>query len=229
MSTGIRSLRRILARISWLRQARSRWDLRGPGGMRKVFRQIHRSGFWGGSESVSGPGSDLVSTEHVQKLVKEMVRLVSARTLLDAPCGDFNWMRRVDLPETAYTGLDIVPELIAENRRRFESPCRRFLLADLTRSELPRADLILCRDCMVHLPFRDALRAIASFRRAGSYLLATTFPNTLENRDIALGEWRALDLQRPPFSFPVPIRCELEHSDPRWRTKSLGLWRLADL
>jgi hypothetical protein len=38
--------------------------------------------------------------------------------LLDIPCGDFNWMKLLNLG-VDYIGADIVGELIAENRRRF--------------------------------------------------------------------------------------------------------------
>ena len=40
-------------------------------------------------------------------------------SLLDAPCGDFNWMRHVPLGGVSYTGADVVPELIARNRRDY--------------------------------------------------------------------------------------------------------------
>jgi hypothetical protein len=43
----------------------------------------------------------------------------SAKTLLDAGCGDFNWMRHVNLKLDQYIGIDVVPELICENQRQF--------------------------------------------------------------------------------------------------------------
>jgi hypothetical protein len=103
----------------------------------------------------------------------------------------------------------------------------------MTRADLPAADLIVCRDGLVHLSFADARAAIENFRRSGSrYLLATTFVQRSENRDVPTGGWRVLNMQAPPFSFPAPLttideRCV--HSDGIYRDKRLGLWELAAL
>jgi 2-polyprenyl-3-methyl-5-hydroxy-6-metoxy-1,4-benzoquinol methylase len=64
-----------------------------------------------------------------------------------------------------YTGIDIVPSLIEVNRERVARGelSGRFLVADITRDVLPRADVILCRDCLVHLSFLNIARAVARF------------------------------------------------------------------
>jgi len=142
-------------------------------------------------------------------------------------------MAGVDLGGARYVGVDIVPALVAADRERHGGPGREFLVRDLVRDDLPAADLVLCRDCLVHLSGRDALAAVANLRRSGSrLLLATTFPELRANRDIVTGQWRPLNLRLPPFGFPEPLRLLAEdppegaggHPD-----KSLGLWRLADL
>src|SRR5262249_28756808 len=108
---------------------------------------------------------------------------------------------------------------------------RRFLCLDMTRADLPAADLILCRDGLVHLSFADARAAIRNFRRSGSrYLLTTTFVGRGRNVDTATGGWRALDLQAPPFRFPPPLTLVDERcGQTDGRDKGLGLWKLADL
>jgi hypothetical protein len=132
-----------------------------------------------------------------------------------------------------YVGVDIVDELIARNSREYAAPNRRFLCLDMTRDELPRADLILCRDALVHLSFADARAAIRNFRRSGSrYLLVTTFVRVQRNMQIPTGAWRVLNMEAPPFSFPAPLalideRCT--HSGGLYRDKRLGLWELASL
>ena len=128
----------------------------------------------------------------------------NVRSLVDAPCGDFNWMRHVlGDRDLAYTGVDIVAEVIDANSSVYASETRRFVCADMTRDDLPKADMIVCRDGLVHLSFADARAAIRNFRRSGSrYLLATTFVNHSRNRDVATGSWRALNLQAAPFPSP---------------------------
>lgn len=81
---------------------------------------------------------------------------------------------------------------------------------------------MLCRDCLVHLSFVDIVRALNNIKRSGiSYLLTTTFPDCDRNEDTVTGDWRVLNLERPPFSFTEGGR--------EFRDKSLGLWLVRDL
>ena len=125
--------------------------------------------------------------------------------------------------------MDIVAELIASNSSFYTTSTRRFICADMTRDDLPKADMILCRDGLVHLSFADARAAIRNFRRSGSsYLLATTFVNHSRNQDVPTGGWRALNLQAAPFSFPAPLALVDERcTQPGGHDKRIGLWKLA--
>jgi hypothetical protein len=140
-------------------------------------------------------------------------------------------MAAVDLPGVRYIGADLLPEVVARAAER--SPGREFLQLDLTASPLPPADLLLCRDCLVHLSFADIAGALTNIRRADvRFLLATTFPLEPANRDIRTGDWRPLNLELAPFDFPPALElldegCT-EHGGV-FADKSLGLWRVADL
>jgi len=80
---------------------------------------------------------------------------------------------------------------------------------------------------------RNIFQALSNLRRTGAnYLITTTFLGDRSNEDIRTGEWRALNLQRPPFQLPAPLalideRCH--HTDGIYADKRLGLWRFADL
>jgi SAM-dependent methyltransferase len=196
-------------------------------GMGVIFSEIYRNNLWADPESVSGRGSTLARTETIRRALPGVLAGVGARSLLDAPCGDFNWMRHVDLGGVEYTGADVVPELIARNRRAHGGPGRTFVVADVTRDRLPRVDVILCRDCFIHLSFRDINAALANFKRSGSrYLLATTHVAVAENEDMSTGGWRSVNLQSPPFNFPPPRELIVEDAE---LGKCLGLWSLEEL
>jgi SAM-dependent methyltransferase len=196
-------------------------------GLEAVFSDIYRSNLWADTESVSGRGSTLARTELIRRALPDLLKSAGARSLLDAPCGDFNWMRHVELEGVEYTGADVVPELIARNREAYGSLSRTFVVADLTRDSLPKSDVILCRDCFIHLSFRDVRAALANFKRSGSrLLLATTHTDVTKNEDTASGGWRLLNLRLPPFNFPEPMQLIVEDSE---LGKCLGLWSLEEL
>jgi hypothetical protein len=198
---------------------------------REAFRHAYEANLWSGPESVSGPGSSREQTAGIAHALPALCARLGIRTLLDLPCGDGHWMSGIELPGVRYIGADLLPEVIARAAAR--RPDREFLERDLTTDALPAADLLLCRDCLVHLAFADIARALANLRRSSiCYLLTTTFPDEPANRDIITGDWRPLNLERPPFSFPPPLEllCEgCTEGDGSFADKSLGLWRLTEL
>jgi hypothetical protein len=198
-----------------------------------VFTSIHRRNAWRGEESASGPGSSLEATYVLRCELPRLLAEIGCASLLDAPCGDLWWLKEAPLPAASYCGVDIVEAVIAANRCRHGAPGRTFLCLDLRRDPLPQAELVLCRDCLVHFSFRDALAALANFRASGAtWLLTTTFRSHPRNRDAVTGEWRPLNLELPPFGLPPPLALLDEHCGEeggRYADKSLGLWRFADL
>ena len=147
------------------------------------FCDIYRRRGFGGEESVSGPGSSLKETETLRRELIGLFEQFNIRSVLDAPCGDFNWFREMELNLESYTGVDIVPELISELHANFSDNKRRFIALDILKDELPKADLILCRDCFIHLSFKHISRAINNFKLSGAkYLLTTTFTDLEKKR-----------------------------------------------
>ncbi len=132
-----------------------------------------------------------------------------------------------------YIGADIVDDLVRGNQERYGGPRRTFRRLDLTSDELPRADVVLCRDCLVHLSFAHVMQALANVRHSGAtWLLTTTFLEHHENADIEDGDWRMLNLTRAPFNLPAPVLALVEgcrESDGAYADKALGLWKVAEL
>jgi SAM-dependent methyltransferase len=202
----------------------------------KIFTDIYTNNRWNGVESPSGPGSDMAETVVIRRELPAILKALGVRTMLDASCGTFNWMRELDYSFEQYIGMDIVPQLIAENESRYGTPNRRFVLGDIVEDELPKVDFILCRDCLNHLSLEDATKAISQFRKSGSrFLGATTYPSTLVNSELATwwvggikrplfqsGDHRPLNLQLLPFDLPRPTFL-IDEKHPAG--KQLGVWR----
>ena len=197
------------------------------------FARIYQTNLWFDAESRSGTGSSLESTAQLRASLPPVLRRLNARRLLDVPCGDFNWMSHVDLSGIDYTGGDIVGAVIEANRARYDSAARKFMRMDLTSGPLPAADVILCRDCLVHFSFANIIAAFRTMKASGAqYLLTTTFLDRQINKDIVDGDWRPLNLEKPPFLLPVPHSVILEECTEEggaYADKALAVWRVSDL
>ncbi len=197
-----------------------------------VFTEIYRSVAWSGGypETVSGAGSTLESTASLRAGLEDLFAselLPVSPTILDAPCGDFNWFRSVS-GYGQYIGMDIVADLVADNQRRHGSDRVRFLQGDLTHDALPQADVLLCRDCLIHLSDAMVLEVFANFLRSGiPHLLLTTHGNTVNEVATAAGGYRPLNFDLPPYRFPEPLRLLPDHLGPH--LKYVGLWTAAQV
>ena len=199
----------------------------------KVFSEIYHYNRWRDPLSRSGRGSTPQNTPSIRAELPSLISMFGVQRFLDAGCGDFCWMNEIVLPEqVSYFGIDIVKDIIVSNNLLYENARRSFFLGDITTDLVPDSELVLCRDCLVHLPHNDIYRALANLLRGSvRYLVATTFPRLDVNIDIRVGQWRPLNLQRTPFSFPDPIRIIPEDFPARGRysDKALAVWRAEDL
>lgn len=195
----------------------------------QVFQVAYAMQAWGSRESGSGVGSELGATESVRAYLPELFQRLSVSRFLDAPCGDWNWMRHVDLSGVEYIGADLVSDVVAKNNRQFARPGVRFIHADLTKDDLPSVDMIMCRDCLVHLSFADIAAMLKNFRRTGAtWLLTSSTPGHDRNWDQRTGiDWRHLNLCLPPFNFPPAIESRQDHYPDE--PADIVLWRFADL
>ncbi|PYO48821.1 MAG: hypothetical protein DMD72_06555 [Gemmatimonadetes bacterium] len=166
-------------------------------GLQERFARIYTTNLWSDPETRSGVGSRLDSTKVVRAKLPEALRQLKARVMLDVPCGDFGWMQHTDLTGIKYIGGDIVPSIVEQNQRRYANESRHFMQLDLTRDSLPDADVLLCRDCLVHLSYANIRAVFANIARSNlGHVLMTSFPGRRDNYDVADGDWRALDFAR---------------------------------
>jgi hypothetical protein len=174
----------------------------------------------------------MAQTEVIRREIPLLLSRLASKSIFDAPCGDFYWMKAVQFEDVKYIGGDIVKSLVDRLNHEFASDKRAFITCDITRDPLPAADVMLSRDCLVHLPYQSIKQFIANLKKSEiKYLLTTTFPGR-DNRDIKMGNWRPLDLQKAPFFFPTPLDLINENctqGNGMYKDKSLGLWSVKDL
>ncbi|MCD1162393.1 class I SAM-dependent methyltransferase [Peribacillus frigoritolerans] len=198
--------------------------------MKELFTNIYKKNRWGNSESVSGTGSSLTQTKTIIQELPSIIKQLQIKKMIDAPCGDFNWMKEIYKNTELYIGIDIVDEIIKRNKKEYPLNNVQFFHMDITKDRLPTGDLILCRDCLVHFSFSDIHLALNNFKASQSrYLLTTTFTNHTCNQEIRTGSWRPLNLEIEPYNFPKPILVINENcteGEMNYTDKSLALWDL---
>lgn len=205
--------------------------------LQDTFNLIYQNNFWHSEESISGTGSTLEETKKLRDRLNHLLKKFNIKSVLDLPCGDFNWMKEVKLDGISYIGADIVQDLINKNNLKYAKLNRKFLCINAVTETVPKVDLIICRDLFVHFSHDAIKRVIKNFKKSGGkYLLTTSYPNSKDeelNKEIySMGiEWRPINLQKKPFNFPKPKHIILEGAtdNPRNKEKSLVLWALKDI
>jgi len=199
-----------------------------------TFSHIFKNNSWQSKESVSGTGSTLKATA---ELIPQLVGLFSElkiRSLIDCPCGDFNWIKSALYDLEKYYGYDVVPEVVELAKYKAKGlNIAEFGVANLVRDRLPEADIILVRDCFVHLSFAEIIEAVKNLKLTKiKWLLTTTFPDVEKNIDVKTGQWRPLNMEVSPLGWQQPDKLLIERPsippNKRWGRKALGLWMLHD-
>ncbi|MHA3916247.1 class I SAM-dependent methyltransferase [Halovulum sp. GXIMD14793] len=200
--------------------------------MREDIRQHFEGLRWRGP-SRSGLGSTMEMTERLRTALPIVFSTYGIKSFADIPCGDWFWMQHVDLTGIDYVGGDISLELVEENAAKFaDREGIRFSHIDITSDPLPDVDMMMCRDCLFHLPFEMCWDFLRSFVASDiRYLMATTH-HVQNNTDLARpGQYRHLNLCAAPFNLAPPITyihetCETLPADPEQQIqhRSLGIW-----
>lgn len=197
----------------------------------KVF--IHRydkKGGLGGKETRSGPGSDMEQSQVVREELPKIISELKCASILDIPCGDFFWMKLIEI-EADYIGADVVPSLVEQNQEQYGNEKRRFVVKNVIKDELPKTDMVFCRDCFPYFSNDDVIKSLRNIKKSGAkYILTTNFPEKTKNENIPTGAWRAINFELAPFRFPKPLRfinekCPVEG----FRDKGLALWETKDI
>lgn len=194
--------------------------------MKEIFTGIFQENKWRCSESASGAGSTLGWTKNLRTGLPLLLKGLNVKTFLDVPCGDFNWAKEIDWGGIHYIGGDIVGSLIEKNIELYDDENTSFKQIDLSKDELPKADIILVRDCLMHMSIDDAGKCLKNIRNSDvRYILASTYPDKKQN-NTSFKTSAALsrhNLEAPPLNLPKPI-LYLNDSNSHVPEKLLGLW-----
>ena len=208
---------------------RLKWILALKDNTGEVFKTIYDNSLWSSPESKSGEGSEKNYTQNLRMWMIENIPKYEIRNIVDAPCGDFNWMRYV-LPDVSvnYIGLDIVEELIKINNKKYSCSDITFKKSNIIEERIPDCDLLIVRDCLFHFSYADINQFLKNIKKTNyKYLLTTSHivSSDFKNFDIKTGDFRKIDLFKSPFNFSENsiLECINDYPEGHRTPKSLSL------
>jgi len=150
-----------------------------------------------GGETPCGQGSRLGNTVVMREALQQLLWKYGVRSIVDAGCGDFNWVKTLQLSGITYQGYDVV------DRRRRDLP---FEVKDVITEGIPECDLVICKDVFIHWTNEMIMAALTNFRGRGKYLFAESTPG-LDNdkRVLKAGEFERVNLEGLPFNLGAPM------------------------
>lgn len=182
----------------------------------RVFQKIYTHNRW---LFGSGEGSLPEITKPYRHFLQQFLRDKNIQSVVDIGCGDWQSSQLIDWGNTRYLGLDVVPELVRENQRQFETENIAFAILDAIREIPPPAELLLIKDVLQHWP-NQAIKNFLPNLKNYRYVLVTNDADERTNVDIAFGEHRAVDVTLPPFNIsaqPVLEYSGVDVSGKPWR------------
>jgi hypothetical protein len=212
---------------------------------KQIFSGIYDNFGFGSEESRSGPGSTLEETKFLREKLKEIVKQYNIKSVVDIPCGDFNWMKEIVFSFESYTGGDIVEQCIKTNNEEYGNKRIKFIDFDLLNDSIPDADLLIVRDILGHFPLEDGKKIIDNILKSNcKYLLSTTWAKKTdqgwsecgptdvhrENEGADYGRFYPVNLMTDPFNFPqaeifLEEDVRVDNFD-NGNRKALALWNL---
>ena len=182
----------------------------------EVFSKIYKEDLWHGG---SGAGSKLENVKEYVEILQKYIDKPEIKTVLDLGCGDWQFSKFLDLSSVSYLGVDVVESVIESNSTSYSASNIKFISRDITTYELPKVDLIICKDVLQHLCNKDVVTILVKIITSSKFSLITNDfkPENTENKDIDNGDYRCLDLTLSPFYLDVVTILESERVG--WKPK----------
>ncbi|TNJ41949.1 class I SAM-dependent methyltransferase [Tamlana fucoidanivorans] len=185
------------------------------------MNQIYDLNLWGGQrgEFFSGYGShDTSITEPYLKVVIDFLRsFKNPLSVSDLGCGDFNIGKHLTPYCKSYTAIDIVENLIQQNKTYFASNNLEFYCLDIVNDQLPIAECAILRNVLQHLSNAEIHQVVQKLPQYKFVILTEHIPmgKYIPNIDIITGQGIRLkkssgvDVLKPPFNLKIQTARDL--------------------
>lgn len=173
------------------------------------FDKIYEEKLWGANEEnegFSGGGSLLENVRPYYNYLKKFLQEHDIKSVVDVGCGDWTFSKHVDWSGIQYTGVDVVGAVIEKNKAKYGADNIHFIHGNFLETDLPSADLLICKHVLQHMPNEDIFDFIELLPNYKHCLVLNAMPIGQVNVDhqvtdkFPFWEDRGIDLTLPPFN-----------------------------
>lgn len=192
-----------------------------PWPTKDAMAQIYENNLWGGNQSkfFSGDGShnpELINP-YLETVISFLAAFETPPVICDLGCGDFNIGKELVKYSKKYIAIDIVPELIAHNKKTFKAENLEFHSLDIAEDELPSADCVILRQVLQHLSNAEIKSVVEKLYDYKYVILTEHLPeedfepnkDIISGQGIRLKKQSGVNLIAPPFDFKVVEEIQL--------------------
>lgn len=187
--------------------------IKKPWPTKDAMAQVYENNLWGGDryEFYSGQGS------HHPETVELYIAVVSSflknfetpPVVCDLGCGDFNIGKELVKYSKKYIAIDIVPALIAFNKKEFKAENLEFHALDIAADDLPSGDCAILRQVLQHVSNAEIKRVVEKLYDFKYVILTEHIPekdfepnkDIISGQGIRLKKQSGVDFSAAPFNF----------------------------
>lgn len=169
----------------------------------EIFTDIYKQELWGKGKG-SGAGSSAYITAEYREFLRKFIKDHKIKSICDFGCGDFQFMKLIDLQDIAYVGLDCVPSIIDNNNRLYSNSTTNFRLQkEEKKINANEFDLLIIKDVFIHWKNQEIIDFLNELKNYDfKYILITNQVDKDYNEDIhTTGEYHSVDLNKEPFNI----------------------------
>ncbi|MCM4166436.1 SAM-dependent methyltransferase [Arenibacter sp. H213] len=195
--------------------------IKKPWPTKEAMEQVYERKLWGDNKTdfYSGEGSHHpeIVTPYITTLTSFLTSFESPLVVCDLGCGDFNIGKQLVKYTKKYVAVDIVTDLIANNKERYQEENLEFLCSDIALDDLPTGDCALLRQVLQHVSNAEVQRILDKLTDYKYVILTEHLPtgDFVPNKEIISGQGTRLKKQSginvlaPPFNFTVKEEKQL--------------------
>lgn len=187
----------------------------------EIFKEIYLKKLWSEESTklnykfYSGVGSHNpeLTNDYIIAIQRFLKTFSTKPDVVDLGCGDFIIGSQLRQMCNNYTAIDIFDELINFNKEKYKDLNVDFKALDMTKNELPTADICFVRQVLQHLSNESIQNFINNAKNKYKYLIVTEHYPSIKNfamnvdkptgPDTRLHDNSGVVLTAPPFNLNV--------------------------